>query len=222
MLPNGEQVPDILVERYHGCEQCWRRLLAQVDDDLESRYLAAKRDQLEFVLSVPNHGKARAVAGRPNTAALCCVPEAWFHASCSWPAVYKAKTPYLMVSALLLLCCCCRCSVTAGKVEGVLWYFPYENDQETVPLDPHTMGRMLLTSHREGPTQPAGAGQGVLTQVAPSQLAAWQSQKGAGTQLKRQAELEPEQDAGGWCWHWQAHMCAHTYICLLVWDQRLI
>lgn len=57
LLPNGEQVPDILVERCHGGEQCWRKMLAQVDDDLESRYLAAKRDQLEFVLSVPNHGK---------------------------------------------------------------------------------------------------------------------------------------------------------------------
>jgi hypothetical protein len=56
-LPNGEQVPDILVERYHGCEQCWRRTLAEVDDDLESSYLAAKRDQLDFVLSVPNHGE---------------------------------------------------------------------------------------------------------------------------------------------------------------------
>jgi hypothetical protein len=78
----------------------------------------------------------------------------------------------------------------------VLWYFPYENDQETVPLDPHTMGRMLLTSHRDGPTQAAGGGQGVMTQVAPSQLAAWQSQKGHCTQAKRQAELEPEQDAG--------------------------
>jgi hypothetical protein len=57
VLPNGEQVPDILVERYHGCEQCWRKMLAQVEDDLESRYLAAKRDQLDFVLSVPNHGE---------------------------------------------------------------------------------------------------------------------------------------------------------------------
>jgi hypothetical protein len=86
----------------------------------------------------------------------------------------------------------------------VLWYFPYENDQETVPLDPHTMGRMMLTSHRDGPTQPAGGGQGALTQVVPSQLAAWQSQKGHGTQHKRQAELEPEQDAGAWC-------CKHTW-----------
>lgn len=87
----------------------------------------------------------------------------------------------------------------AGKVEGVLWYFPYENDQETVPLDPHTMGRMLLTSHRDGAIpQPGGGGQGPLTQAAPSQLAAWQSQKGCGTQAgKRQAELEAEQDAGG-------------------------
>jgi hypothetical protein len=48
------------VERYHGCEQCWRKTLAQVDDDLESRYLAAKRDQLDFVLSVPNHGELHA------------------------------------------------------------------------------------------------------------------------------------------------------------------
>jgi hypothetical protein len=92
--------------------------------------------------------------------------------------------------------CCCIAASAAGKVEGVLWYFPYENDQETVPLDPHTMGRMLLTSHRDGPTQAAGGGPGVMTQVAPSQLAAWQSQKGQCTQAKLQAELEPEQDAG--------------------------
>jgi hypothetical protein len=45
----------------------------------------------------------------------------------------------------------------AGRVEGVLWYFPFENDRETVPLDPHTLGRMMLTSHRDGATQAVGA-----------------------------------------------------------------
>jgi hypothetical protein len=176
-------VPDILVERYHGCEQCWRKTLAQVDDDLESRYLAAKRDQLEFVLSVPNHGELHggiAIVYLPfvlhTSNELLILP--WLHV-CMW---YSTDA----------YCCCSA----AGKVEGVLWYFPYENDQETVPLDPHTMGRMLLISHRDGPTQAAGVGQGVMTQVAPSQLAAWQSQKGHCTQVKRQAELEPEQDAG--------------------------
>jgi hypothetical protein len=67
----------------------------------------------------------------------------------------------------------------------VLWYFPYENDQETVPLDPHTMGRMLLMANRggDGSTQhpTAAGGLRALTQLGgPSQVAAWQTQAGGG------------------------------------------
>ncbi|KAF8056436.1 SMCHD1 [Scenedesmus sp. PABB004] len=151
-LPNGERVPDIRVERWQGSAGVWARSLVEVDDDLESRYLAAQRASMEFVLSVPNH----------------------------------------------------------GKVEGVLWYFPYENDQETVPLDAHTMGRMLLTANRDGAggatqTHRGGAGGASAaphTQLgAPShqqQLAAWQSQRGAGTQAGKGSgqDLDAEQDAG--------------------------
>lgn len=35
---------------------CWSRLLVDVEDDLESRYLAAQRSKLEFALTVPHHG----------------------------------------------------------------------------------------------------------------------------------------------------------------------
>lgn len=77
----------------------------------------------------------------------------------------------------------------AGKVEGVLWYFPFENDEETVPLDPHTLGRMTLSSHKDGASQPPG--HGPLTQMAQSQLPQM-----AASQRSR---ASPEQDASKHC-----------------------
>jgi hypothetical protein len=59
LLPNGERIPNVRVERLlcdGAC--CWTRQLVQVQDDLESRYLAAQRSKLEFALTVPNHGEA--------------------------------------------------------------------------------------------------------------------------------------------------------------------
>lgn len=59
ILPNGERIPDVRVERLlpnGSC--CWARQLVSVEDDLESRYLAAQRSKLEFTLTVPNHGAA--------------------------------------------------------------------------------------------------------------------------------------------------------------------
>lgn len=56
-LPNGEKVPDLIVERLQGAATCWRRTLVEVDDDLESRYLRAQRSTLDFELLVPNHGE---------------------------------------------------------------------------------------------------------------------------------------------------------------------
>jgi hypothetical protein len=45
--------------------------------------------------------------------------------------------------------------LSAGDVEGVLWYFPYENERETLPTDSHTLGRKIAAA--AGPTQnPAG------------------------------------------------------------------
>lgn len=89
-------------------------------------------------------------------------------------------------------------------MEGVLWYFPYENDQETVPLDPHTMGRMLLMANRgvDGATQhpTAAGGLRALTQLGgPSQVAAWQTQRqtqaggggGAGRKQGQGMEQDP-------------------------------
>jgi hypothetical protein len=43
---------------------CWARQLVQVEDDLESRYLAAQRSKLDFALDVPNHGKPLSVRNR--------------------------------------------------------------------------------------------------------------------------------------------------------------
>lgn len=58
LLPNGERIPNVHVERLL-CEGscCWSRQLVEVQDDLETRYLAAQRSALEFALTVPNHGK---------------------------------------------------------------------------------------------------------------------------------------------------------------------
>lgn len=95
----------------------------------------------------------------------------------------------------------------------MLWYFPYENDQETVPLDPHTMGRMLLMANRGldgAATQNHNATGGLraLTQLGgPSQVAAWQTQRhtqALGGQGRKQAQLE--QDASDFEVAGQAYM----------------
>lgn len=64
-LPNGERIPNVRVERLLASGVCcWSRLLVEVEDDMESRYLAAQRSKLEFALTVPNHG-ALFVTGLP-------------------------------------------------------------------------------------------------------------------------------------------------------------
>jgi hypothetical protein len=99
----------------------------------------------------------------------------------------------------------CGC-VRAGRVEGVLWYFPYENDQETVPLDPHTMGRMLLMANHgvdAGSTQNPAAAGGLraLTQLGgPTQVAAWQTQRQTQAVGRKGQAIEqdtPELEAAG-------------------------
>lgn len=96
--------------------------------------------------------------------------------------------------------------VGAGRVEGVLWYFPYENDQETVPLDPHTMGRMLLMANRgvdAGSTQNPAAAGGLraLTQLGgPTQVAACQTQRqtqAVGRKGQAMEQDTPELEAAG-------------------------
>ncbi|PNH02580.1 Structural maintenance of chromosomes flexible hinge domain-containing protein 1 [Tetrabaena socialis] len=126
-LPGGEAMPNIVVEYVLGSRQVWRRPLAQVQDDLESRYVRAAGAKMEFELEVP--GK--------------------------------------------------------GAVEGVLWYFPYQNGAETVPRD---QGAVSYSSG--GGAGPAG-GPGILTQLAqerPTQM----SLHGAAA-LATQAGQLPEQ-----------------------------
>lgn len=65
-LPNGEKVPDVIVERLQWSAQCWQENLVEVRDDLESKYLKAQRSQLEFELTVPNYGELQY-----NSAAWC-------------------------------------------------------------------------------------------------------------------------------------------------------
>ncbi len=86
----------------------------------------------------------------------------------------------------------------AGTVEGVLWYFPYENDAETLPLDPSTTGRMMLTSGLAGSDATAATAAAAAASqrpFLPSQAANRQTQRvpGAATQMvggKRSREEE--------------------------------
>lgn len=110
--------------------------------------------------------------------------------------------------------------VCTGRVEGVLWYFPFENDQETVPLDPHTMGRMLLMANRgldgaatQNPT--AAGGLRALTQLGgPTQVAALQTQRqtqAVAAMGRKQGQVmeqdTPELEAAGEGFHCAAHGC---------------
>lgn len=80
-LPTGQAVPDIVIQHNKEGDQTWEARLADVNDDTESLYLRAQQAQLQFTLSVPDH----------------------------------------------------------GTVSGVLWYFPFQNDRETLPLGHHPM-----------------------------------------------------------------------------------
>lgn len=139
---------------------------------------------------------------------------AWWSSRCPARALPQAVPfPHLAI------CCCqldesCYCQhdescynqhdegwvltmLPAGDVEGMLWYFPYENERETLPTDSHTLGRKIAAA--AGPTQnPAGghlatqhpaaatAGPRGATQHGARPAA---TQRPAGTQAGR---------AGGW------------------------
>jgi hypothetical protein len=109
LLPGGGRLPDITVEAYRGSTLLWRKPLASVDDDMESRFLRASRASFSFALKCP---------GRED------------------------------------------------PVEGVLWYFPYENDAETVPVDARAQRRMQLTSTLQQQQQAQGSGGGAAAGAA--------------------------------------------------------
>lgn len=110
VLPSGQKLPDIVIEHAVEGQPEWSAHLVDVDDDPESLYLRSQQAELQFSLTVPDH----------------------------------------------------------GIVSGVLWYFPYQDDTETVPLEQHPM--LYTTAPNAGPTQ--------LTQPGPSQ----HTQLPAGTQ----------------------------------------
>jgi hypothetical protein len=56
LLPTGDLLPRITVQSVRGDTQLWAVDLDAVDDDLESRYLAAKGDEMAFTLDVPGKG----------------------------------------------------------------------------------------------------------------------------------------------------------------------
>jgi hypothetical protein len=55
-LPTGDLLPQITVQSLQGTNILWSVDLRKVADDLESRYLAAKGDELEFTIEVPGKG----------------------------------------------------------------------------------------------------------------------------------------------------------------------
>ncbi|EFJ52379.1 hypothetical protein VOLCADRAFT_86759 [Volvox carteri f. nagariensis] len=61
VLPGGEVMPTIIVEYLVGSQQVWRRALAEVDDDLESRYVRAAKARMEFEVDVPGKGTVEGV-----------------------------------------------------------------------------------------------------------------------------------------------------------------
>ncbi|GLI61005.1 hypothetical protein VaNZ11_003267, partial [Volvox africanus] len=56
ILPGGEIKPIITVEYIAGSREVWQRDLAEVDDDLESRYVRSAKAKMEFELDVPGKG----------------------------------------------------------------------------------------------------------------------------------------------------------------------
>lgn len=133
----------------------WQQRLADVDDDMESKLLRAQRAELPFTLQVPD--KASTHTGPcsvryPCQACCCCV----------------VPNQVLMLAGCVL--------VLQGTVGGVLWYFPYLNDQETVPEEnPHAGSRL-----HNSPVQQFG---GRPTQLGATQHPGGQTQAQRGMQL---------------------------------------
>jgi hypothetical protein len=111
LLPNGEPLPDIALQRSADSHLVWRRRLVEVEDDMETRMLRAQRAELPFTLAVADK----------------------------------------------------------GTVSGVLYYFPYENDAESVPLE----NPLSCTKPSPSPFKHGPAG-------APSQAAALGRTQGPG------------------------------------------
>jgi hypothetical protein len=79
----------------------------------------------------------------------------------------------------------------------VLWYFPFENERETMPMDAHTLGRKMAAA--AGPTQallPTAAAGATTQHRGPSQFAPRQgvTQRPAATQAPRAPEGEEEHE----------------------------
>jgi hypothetical protein len=56
LLPTGDLLPRITVQSITGSELKWSVDLDTINDDLESRYLQAKGDELHFSFDVPGKG----------------------------------------------------------------------------------------------------------------------------------------------------------------------
>ncbi len=119
-LPTGQAVPDIVIQHNKEGDQSWEARLVDVNDDTESLYLRAQQAQLQFTLSVPDH----------------------------------------------------------GTVSGVLWYFPFQNDSETLPLGHHPM--LQAAGPGGHTTQLTQAGAAHMTQL---------TQRPAGAQLPFAGEI---------------------------------
>ena len=59
-LPNGEAFPDIVLQYQVDASTVWRKRLAEVEDDLETRLLRAQRAELHFTLQAPDKVCVRA------------------------------------------------------------------------------------------------------------------------------------------------------------------
>ncbi|KAL0055144.1 hypothetical protein WJX82_007626 [Trebouxia sp. C0006] len=125
-LPTGQAVPDIVIQHNKEGDTAWEARLADVNDDTESLYLRAQQAQLQFTLSVPDH----------------------------------------------------------GTVSGVLWYFPFQNDMETLPLGHHSM--LQAAGPGGHMTQLTQAGAAHMTQLT-QRPAGSQSEGGAAARAFIQA-----------------------------------
>lgn len=164
----------------------WEQRLAEVEDDMETKLLRAQQAELPFTLQVPDkvRGCGRGLCVRPARvqtwsaellAGLIAGPA--FPATCDGLSQHASPQPL------------------QGIVCGVLYYYPFQNDQETVPVE------NLQTSTKPASSPPFHGGRG--TQAAPTQLPRGTQAPPRGTQLGSggAAALDEDEEAealGSW------------------------
>lgn len=129
----------------------WQQHLAEVEDDMETKLLRAQQAELPFTLQVPDKVRQRRrsrCGGRMRRGAAVGPSTMWLYACCLYACSFPSEStpaPHILY-------------IPQGTVCGVLYYYPYQGGQETLPAE------NPLTSTKPASSPPFAGGGGPATQ----------------------------------------------------------